>query len=86
MLDCFEKKTWTNLELVEAFDYLDDAKDFFEDEKRYCRSRYTKYSTDNLVLFDVLTLEETEYDEDGDYIQGDQLDIFIADIKSKKIV
>lgn len=66
---------------VKTFDSKEEAEDFFKDEKTKCSSYYQDGSVMQLVIFDYLTLEEVEYDEDGDYIDSQVWDSFIAPIE-----
>ena len=80
MLNYYERESCTNLELLEAFDTKEEALKFFETEKKYCQSKYQKGSILELVIFDVLQLQENEYDEDGDFEQTLDEETYIAEI------
>ena len=81
MLNYYENEySCTDLELLEAFDTKEEALKFFEAEKKYCHSKYQKGSIWKLVIFDVLKLQENEYDEDGDLEQTLDEETYIAEI------
>lgn len=82
MLNHFNDLTFTDLELIKSFDNVDEAKAEFENEKNYCDSHYSKGAIGDLVIFDYLTLQETEYNESGDFEQADFLDEYIAPIEN----
>lgn len=81
MIKYFNSLSWTALELVDKFDTIEKAKECFDDEKRYCQSCYQKGSSSMLVMFDYLVFMETEYDENGEFIQGDYIDEFVAEVQ-----
>lgn len=81
MIKYFNSLTWTDLELVDKFDTIEKAKECFDGEKRYCQSHYQKGASNMLVIFDYLVLVEAEYDEYDEFIQGDYIDEFVAEIK-----
>lgn len=90
-----DRKEWTAAELKDAFDNMDQepaligsfenysqAKAFFDQEKRNCRSYYRQGYVMPLVIFDVLWIEENEYDEDGDFLRSCEMyDSYIAEVE-----
>lgn len=89
-----DRKEWTAAELKDAFDNMDQepaligsfenysqAKAFFDKEKKSCRSYYQQGYVKPLVIFDILWIEENEYDDDGDYLSGDMYDSYVADVE-----
>lgn len=80
MLNHYERESCTNLELIKAFDTKEEALNFFEAEKKYCQSKYQKGSIWEIVIFDVLKLQENEYDEDGDFVQTLDEETYITEI------
>lgn len=75
-----EKRSDTYHELVKQFDTMDEAREFFENEKKYCDTRKEKgFSNITFFLFDELILAESEYDEDGEFVQSEWWDSYIAD-------
>lgn len=74
-----EEASWRYPEELANFNDLKEAEKFFESQKRLCSSYYSKQQWE-LVEFDYLALEEQEYDEDGDFIQANTLDYYIAEI------
>lgn len=82
MLEYHNNRTSTYLELVASFDTKEEAGKFFEEEKKNCSSYYQDGYNGKLVLFDLIELQENEYDEDGDLIQTlDIWDIYVAEIE-----
>ncbi len=81
MLDFESSRTATYHELIGSFDTKEEAVALFEEEKKTCRSHYQDSLSHELVLFDYLSLEQTEYDEDGELVQNlDVLDEYVAEI------
>lgn len=80
----YQNSSATYLELLEsfdnAFDNADEAKIFFDKEKEYCQSYYQQGIIGKLVLFDVLELQEVEYDEDNEFQSAETLEQYIAPI------
>lgn len=73
-------------ELIEQFDTLEEARNFFEIEKGYCGTRKESGNGNiRFFLFDELILAETEYDEDGELIQSEWWDSYIADDECLKL-
>lgn len=83
------RESWTESEILSAYNDLsffdpdtlfecsdkEQATAFFEEAKKSCRSWCEKSHIGLYVLFaDVLTLEEIEEDEDGEFIQGNYID------------
>lgn len=90
-----DRKDWTAAELENAFDNMDqepaligsfetyaEAKAFFDQEKRNCRSYYRQGYVMPLVIFDVLWIEKNEYDDDGDFLRSYEMyDSYVADVE-----
>ena len=57
-------------ELIGSFDTKEEAKALFESEKETCSSYYEEGYVFDLVLFDYISLEENEYDEDDEFIEN----------------
>ncbi len=68
MLDFNNNRAEDFKELIGSFDTKEEAKALFESEKETCSSYYEEGYVFNLVLFDYISLEENEYDEDGAFI------------------
>ena len=91
-----DRKNWTAAELEDAFDNMDkepeligsfetyeQAKAFFDKEKKNCRSYYQQGYAMPLVFFDVIWVEKNESDEDGDFLKlCDIYDSYVAEVKS----
>lgn len=73
-----ESRSATYAECIGRYSNLEKAKSDFEDEKSGCITIVN--SSQNLILFDELHLDKVEYDEYGEYIQGECLDSYIEDI------
>lgn len=66
-------------ELLKSFDTEEDARAFFESEKQYCSTTWWKgCGSSEGIHYDVLTLDKVEYDEDGEYIQGDMFEMYVV--------
>lgn len=90
-----DRKNWTADKLEEAYNNMDkepeligsfenysEAKAFFDKEKKNCRSYYQQGYVMPLVIFDVLWIEENEYDDDGEYLKFcDMYDSYVADVE-----
>lgn len=90
-----DRKDWTAAELKDAFDNMDQepaligsfenysqAKAFFDKEKKSCRSYYQQGYVKPLIIFDVLWIEENEYDDDGDFLRSCEMyDSYIAEVE-----
>lgn len=88
-----DNKDWTADKLEDAFENMDpkligsfenypQAKAFFDKEKKNCISYYQEGYVKPLVIFDVLWIEENEYDDDGDFLRlCDVYDSYIAEVE-----
>lgn len=88
------RKNWTAAELENAFANMDQepkligsfetyeqAKAFFDKEKKNCRSYYQQGYAMPLVIFDVLWIEKNEHDEDGEFLKFcDMYDFYVAEV------
>ena len=69
------QRSYNNNEEIEGFRTIEEAKECFRYEKNFCKS----FDNGNIIIFDYLSLWKEEYEED-DYIQGELLDEFVAEI------
>jgi hypothetical protein len=74
-----ETRTERYPKLIKQFDTLEEARRFFEKEKKYCDTRLNQGYVFRFFEFDQLILAETEYDEDEDIIQSELWSSYIAD-------
>lgn len=80
ILEAYSNRDWTDKQLIGSFDTEEEARGLFEEEKKTCISYYKKVFCGEVVLYDYVSLEKTEYDKDGEYEQGDLIDEFVAGI------
>lgn len=80
MIAAYWRKDSRFEEVVAGFDTLEEARERFEEEKKYCDSRYQKGQIGWLVLFDWLALAEVDEDEDGEWNGADFIDEYVAPI------
>lgn len=80
MLENYSNKSWTDKRLIGSFDTEEEARRLFEEEKKTCSSYYEKVFCGEVIFYDYVSLEKTEYDESGEYEQGDLIEEFVADI------
>lgn len=69
-----------DFQVIKSFDNLKDAEEFFEKEKSECCSRYQATNTYTVVLFDVIELRATEYDEENEFQSDEIYDWYIDPI------
>lgn len=85
LIDYYENsRTSSNSKLIKSFDTKKEAKEFFEQEKFYCHTSKEKTGELKYFLFDVLTLTESEYENNNELLQWNDYEIYIADDKCLK--
>lgn len=80
MLDAYWRKGDRRELKLGEYDTEEEARERFNEEKKYCDSRYQKGQIGWLVLFDWLSIQEAEVDEDGEYLWADIIDEYVAPI------
>lgn len=64
-----EQPDWC-YETLQSFKNKEEAQEFFEKEKDGCITKYVETSAiGKIIEFDVLQLQELDYDEDSDYFE-----------------
>lgn len=75
IVDAYNCESWNAPDEVFSSESLEEAKAEFESLKESCWTNYSKSFIGMWLLeADVLTLEEAEIDEDGEFIQGSYID------------
>ena len=74
IIDAYDQESWHEGERIFVSENLEDAKSFFENEKENCRSYKVRGNIWWLLETDVIYLQETEYDEDDEFVQANWME------------
>ena len=75
----YDNKTEYYPELLKSFDTEEEAREYFESEKDYCSTTWWKGNGNTEgIYYDVLMLDEAEYDDDGEFIMSDTLEDYVV--------
>lgn len=75
----YDNRSYWNNELLKSFDTLEEATEYFEQEKEYCTTEWWYgFGSIRGIHYDVLSLEEAEYDDDGEFVSGYRMDNYIV--------
>ena len=76
IIDAYNNESWHDGERIFISENIEEAKSFFESEKENCRTYKMRGNIWWLLECDVIYLQESEYDEDDEFIQGDYIEMY----------
>lgn len=76
--DAYDRQSYRAPHLVASADTAEELKEAFEVEKKFCHARTHSGSAGLYLEAEIGYIQRSEYDEDGDFDQGEIIDWFAA--------